>query len=174
MNSVCNLSRLLSYKTFQTQPSDFSFITVLKHSTFKHSTYYTWCLTCKQIHQNIQHSTFFRDLKVENLMFDGQGKVKVIDFGLSNSVPPDINGLEQMLVTQCGSPAYAAPELLSKRAYGPKVDVWSMLVWTCFLLIWLILSVWVLSDHIGGYQVFKSVKEKFSQVTTCSLLKLSF
>jgi len=29
------------------------------------------------------------------------------------------------LTTQCGSPAYAAPELLAKRVYGPKVDVWS-------------------------------------------------
>ena len=32
------------------------------------------------------------------------------------------------LTTQCGSPAYAAPELLAKRVYGYKVDVWSWLV----------------------------------------------
>ena len=50
-------------------------------------------------------------------MFDGQGKVKVIDFGLSNSLPPDVNGTEQMLVTQCGSPAYAAPELLNVKLF---------------------------------------------------------
>ena len=34
-----------------------------------------------------------------------------------------------LLRTQCGSPAYTAPELLSGKKYGPEVDVWSMCVW---------------------------------------------
>ena len=33
---------------------------------------------------------------------------------------------ETLLATQCGSPAYAAPEIFSKQHYGPEVDVWSM------------------------------------------------
>jgi serine/threonine protein kinase len=33
---------------------------------------------------------------------------------------------DELCSTQCGSPAYAAPELLSGAKYGPKVDVWSM------------------------------------------------
>ena len=69
---------------------------------------------------------FFRDLKVENLLFDNERNLKVIDFGLSNSLQPIGNETSSFLSTQCGSPAYAAPELLSKRAYGSKVDVWSM------------------------------------------------
>jgi serine/threonine protein kinase len=32
----------------------------------------------------------------------------------------------ELCVTQCGSPAYAAPELLNNTKYGPKVDIWSM------------------------------------------------
>ncbi|XP_077161370.1 uncharacterized protein LOC143821368 [Paroedura picta] len=37
------------------------------------------------------------------------------------------DGLSQeLLSTQCGSPAYAAPELLAHKKYGPKVDVWSI------------------------------------------------
>lgn len=47
------------------------------------------------------------------------------DFGLSNTLRTDSVPLE-LLSTQCGSPAYAAPELLAHRKYGPKVDVWSM------------------------------------------------
>lgn len=47
------------------------------------------------------------------------------DLGLSNTIKCE--GLSQdLLNTQCGSPAYAAPELLSNKKYGPKVDVWSM------------------------------------------------
>lgn len=47
------------------------------------------------------------------------------DFGLSNTLKLDSLSPE-LLNTQCGSPAYAAPELLAHRKYGPKVDVWSV------------------------------------------------
>uniref|UniRef100_A0A3Q3K1N8 non-specific serine/threonine protein kinase n=1 Tax=Monopterus albus TaxID=43700 RepID=A0A3Q3K1N8_MONAL len=55
------------------------------------------------------------------------------DFGLSNTLKPDSLSLE-LLSTQCGSPAYAAPELLAHRKYGPKVDVWSVGVSTFAML----------------------------------------
>ncbi len=51
------------------------------------------------------------------------------DFGLSNSLrAAQLNSstMQEFCVTQCGSPAYAAPELLGNAKYGPKVDVWSM------------------------------------------------
>ncbi len=34
----------------------------------------------------------------------------------------------EFLNTQCGSPAYAAPEIFAHQDYGPEVDIWSMLV----------------------------------------------
>lgn len=46
------------------------------------------------------------------------------DFGLSNCA--SILGYSDPFSTQCGSPAYAAPELLARKKYGPKIDVWSM------------------------------------------------
>ncbi|KAG7271918.1 hypothetical protein CRUP_024568, partial [Coryphaenoides rupestris] len=67
-----------------------------------------------------------RDLKIENLLLDEQDNIKLIDFGLSNCA--GILGYSDPFSTQCGSPAYAAPELLSRKKYGPKVDVWSMVV----------------------------------------------
>ncbi|XP_015197306.1 hormonally up-regulated neu tumor-associated kinase homolog A [Lepisosteus oculatus] len=65
-----------------------------------------------------------RDLKIENLLLDEDDNIKLIDFGLSNCAW--MLGYSDPFSTQCGSPAYAAPELLSKKRYGPKVDVWSI------------------------------------------------
>ncbi|NWY97893.1 HUNK kinase, partial [Loxia curvirostra] len=66
-----------------------------------------------------------RDLKIENFLLDENNNIKIIDFGLSNTAR--FEGLSQELLhTQCGSPAYAAPELLAHKKYGPKVDVWSI------------------------------------------------
>ncbi|ODV83947.1 hypothetical protein CANARDRAFT_182010, partial [[Candida] arabinofermentans NRRL YB-2248] len=66
---------------------------------------------------NIVH----RDLKIENIMINKNGEIKIIDFGLSNM----FDG-EHLLKTYCGSLYFAAPELLSAHPYiGPEVDVWS-------------------------------------------------
>ena len=62
----------------------------------------------------------------------------LIDFGLSNTMfaqSSDGHSTREFLKTQCGSPAYAAPEILGHKPYGPEVDVWSMYVNDSSLLI---------------------------------------
>ncbi|XP_038616814.1 hormonally up-regulated neu tumor-associated kinase [Tachyglossus aculeatus] len=72
-----------------------------------------------------RHGIVHRDLKIENFLLDENSNIKIVDFGLSNVLK--LEGLSQELLnTQCGSPAYAAPELLVHKKYGPKVDVWSI------------------------------------------------
>ncbi|XP_044277390.1 hormonally up-regulated neu tumor-associated kinase homolog A-like [Varanus komodoensis] len=72
-----------------------------------------------------RHKIVHRDLKIENFLLDESNGIKIVDFGLSNIMKSE--GLSQeLLSTQCGSPAYAAPELLAHKKYGPKVDVWSI------------------------------------------------
>lgn len=59
-----------------------------------------------------------------------------VDFGLSNTLfvsSPDGQSTRDHLKTQCGSPAYAAPEILGHKSYGPEVDVWSMYAEVNFL-----------------------------------------
>ncbi|GMT22040.1 hypothetical protein PFISCL1PPCAC_13337, partial [Pristionchus fissidentatus] len=64
-----------------------------------------------------------RDLKPENLLLTEDLHLKVIDFGLCAKP----NGLYKPLETCCGSPAYAAPELIKGTPYlGNEADVWSM------------------------------------------------
>ena len=65
--------------------------------------------------------TILRDLKPENLLLDENKKLKIIDFGLSNHYDDG-----QLLATPCGSPCYAAPEMiLGKKYSGLMVDIWS-------------------------------------------------
>ncbi|KAG2468134.1 HUNK kinase, partial [Polypterus senegalus] len=72
-----------------------------------------------------RHGIVHRDLKIENFLLDEYNNIKIVDFGLSNTLKPESLSPE-LLNTQCGSPAYAAPELLARMKYGPKVDVWSI------------------------------------------------
>jgi len=66
-----------------------------------------------------------RDIKLENILMDKNGQIRLIDFGLCDSVF-DSNGKMRLCLESVGSPAYIAPEVLSGKPYnGLKADVWS-------------------------------------------------
>jgi len=68
-----------------------------------------------------RHKIVHRDLKPENVLLDENYNVKIADFGLSNIMTDG-----DFLKTSCGSPNYAAPEVINGKLYaGPEVDVWS-------------------------------------------------
>ena len=64
-----------------------------------------------------------RDLKLENILLNNKKDIKIIDFGLSNSY--DKNS-DELLHSSCGSPCYAAPEMIKGIEYrGINTDIWS-------------------------------------------------
>lgn len=68
-----------------------------------------------------KHNIVHRDLKPENLLLDHNKNIKIVDFGLSN-----LYARGELLKTPCGSPCYAAPEMIIGKKYsGLMVDIWS-------------------------------------------------
>lgn len=98
------------------------------------------------------HKITHRDLKPENLLLTADNDIKLADFGLSNVIE---NG--QFLRTSCGSPNYAAPEVIAGHVYfGPEVDLWS-----CGVILFALLTGTLPfdDDNLGG--LFKRIKSGY-------------
>jgi hypothetical protein len=95
------------------------------------------------------HGIVHRDLKPENLLLDANKHIKLADFGLSNRT---LDGA--MLSTSCGSPNYAAPEVISGHLYaGTEVDVWS-----CGVILYALLCGTLPFDDDSIPSLFRKIK----------------
>lgn len=95
------------------------------------------------------HKIVHRDLKPENLLLDNEYNIKLADFGLSNVIHDG-----DFLRTSCGSPNYAAPEVISGNLYaGAEVDVWS-----CGVILYALLCGTLPFDDESIPNLFKKIK----------------
>lgn len=77
----------------------------------------------------------YRDLKLENILIDDDGHIKLCDFGLAS---PSLTNTK----TFCGTPEYIAPEIILKKGYSKEVDYWALGI--------------VIYELLTGYSPFKA------------------
>jgi len=109
----------------------------------------------QQINSGIEYShrlkIVHRDLKPENVLLDNDLNVKIADFGLSNEISDG-----DFLTTSCGSPNYAAPEVIRGGVYaGPEIDVWS-----CGVILYVMLCGRLPFEDEDVQQLFAKISRK--------------
>mmetsp|Transcript_9759 Transcript_9759/g.26015 ORF Transcript_9759/g.26015 Transcript_9759/m.26015 type:complete len:618 (+) Transcript_9759:661-2514(+) len=106
---------------------------------------------------------YHRDLKPENLLLDGKGGIKITDFGMSWMREHSDQTLE-LLHTQCGTPKYMAPEVITKARYGYKGD--KIDVWDCGMILFALMAGYLPFNGEDDRAVFRQIvfgRVKFPQ-----------
>jgi len=111
--------------------------------------------TLSFLHQN---GVVHRDLKPQNILFTKSNVLKLTDFGMSSFMDyahQDGPRRAHVMSTKCGTPYYAAPEIIRGRYYDEKVDCWSLGV----------ILYWILS-RIQPFECFQNLPMIYSKIVS--------
>ena len=93
-----------------------------------------------------------RDIKPENMIIENETKtIKLVDFGLSSYY----NTKSEMLSSACGSPSYAAPEML----YGKKYSASPVDIWSCGIVLYAMICGYLPFEDLDFDILYKKIKE---------------